>query len=70
MYNLDELWAVAGLDGVKFRSIVQCELGAETSKPTDLMHYLLEMSTFPLLCTHPPRWWALPWMETVDAPEL
>ena len=48
-------------DGVGFGYLVQCELGAATTKPTELLHFAIDFSRLPKECTHPKRWWARPW---------
>ena len=40
---------------------MQCELGARTTKPTDLMTYLMDVSDWPDKCSHEPSWWVVPW---------
>ena len=64
LFKLPEAKALQARDGVSVKSIVQCELGARTTKPTDMKTYKVDMSSFPTLCTHQPRWWVIPWCET------
>ena len=46
--------------GVDTTAFAQCGLGARTEKMTDIVNYDLRIA-FPSACTHPKRWWAVPW---------
>ena len=61
LFALLEALEVASLKGVAFVAFVQCLLGAWTSKPTELLHYLIDFSMLSDKCTHPSVWWAQPW---------
>ena len=36
-------------------------LGARTTKPTELVNFLVDMSGFPEQCDHPKKSWTIPW---------
>ena len=61
LFKLPRAIAVAGRDGVTIVAFVQCPLGAPTTKPTELLSYLLHTDPLPKDRTHQPRWWATPW---------
>ena len=61
LFKLTEALAVIELEGVLFFAFVQCELDARTTKPTEIMCYLIDFSMLPVKCTHEKVWWAQPW---------
>lgn len=60
MYNLDEFKELMELPGVETKDIVQCEYGAETSKPTTLLLGHIRNADFKEKCSHQARSWRKP----------
>ena len=54
MFTLPEFLALSELGGVKITAFDQCLFGAESSKPTALMYYRVDLSHFTLRCNHNP----------------
>ena len=57
LFNLPEWQALANAPGVKFIDFHQCPMGAETSKPTRILHWGCDLSHLAGRCNHPARWW-------------
>ena len=53
LFNLPEMVGVAERQGVTFKYLAQCELGAPTTKPTDLFFFRIDLDMLPSECTHP-----------------
>ena len=60
MFDLPEFKAMLGADGVSCARIAQCNYGADTEKPTELMHYAVDLSDSAGSCQHPQTRWRLP----------
>ena len=60
MFNLDEYQDLLSLPGVRTEELVQCEYGAETSKPTTLIVGHVDETGFKRICTHAARRWRRP----------
>ena len=60
LFNLDEWLEFRGRPGVKQRDIVQCVLGAQTSKPTTLLYGNCSLEDWVDACPHPARRWRCP----------
>ena len=68
LFDFPETIALMALPGVNLVDFDQCELGAETVKPTRLLYFGLDLSKFqinsrdggPVRCTHPKKWWDTP----------
>ena len=40
--------------------LAQCMLGSWSTKPTEILHFLILLK-LPAVCTHPSHWWRMPW---------
>ena len=60
VFKLPELLALAARKGVFIIKIWQCNYGARTAKPTDIMHNGLELEDRGP-CQHEQLWWRMPW---------
>ena len=61
MMKLDEFAEILKDENCKTTEIVQCEMGAITTKPTFLMGFNVCFDRFPTKCTHTSKWWRKPW---------
>ena len=69
LFDFPEMISLMALSGVGYSDFDQCMFGAETVKPTRLVHFGLDMNKFrvndrdqgAVRCTHPNRSWALPY---------
>ena len=61
MFKLTEIGEFLKMSKATFRVCVQCVLGAVTSKPTEILHFLMDLSMLTEVCPHPRKWWVLPW---------
>ena len=58
LFRTDAMRLVARLEGVKFVDFHQCPFGAETTKPTRLLYFGLDLATLgESKCNHPVRDW-------------
>ena len=57
MFDFDEFQALANTSGVRTIDFDQCMHGAETVKPTRVIHWGLELNSLWARCDHPPQWW-------------
>ena len=57
MAHLDEYRALLKMDGVKHTIGLQCPFGAQSSKPTSWIYYLMELDGMPNKCEHLKRTW-------------
>ena len=68
LFDFPEMVLLMALPGVEFSDFDQCEKGADTVKPTRLVHFGLDMTKFrqngvdggQVRCTHPKKEWTLP----------
>jgi hypothetical protein len=68
LFDFPEMILLRALPGVTATDLDQCEVGADTVKPTRLVHFGLDLTKLsqnardggPLRCTHPKKWWTLP----------
>ena len=68
LFDFPEMILLRALPGVEITDFDQCEVGAETVKPTRLVHFGIDLAKFQqgkhgngqLRCTHPKIWWTLP----------
>ena len=54
LFNLPEWQELASLPGVKHVDFDQCHMGAETAKPTRILHFKLDLSSLAGKCAHTP----------------
>ena len=57
LYNLPEWQALARTPGVKTWDFHQCHMGSETSKPTRIISWGMDLSSLLGRCEHPRKWW-------------
>ena len=60
VFSLPEVAALLELEGVTDSWLLQCEFGAETSKPTGIRGSF-GLDDAPQRCTHRKQWWRTPW---------
>ena len=69
MYKLECWRALLQRAEVKCQRLVQCMLGGEFTKPSDLVHFGVDLEDAPAKCTHPAIPWRLvPTGQTVVRP--
>ena len=57
LFNLPEWQALLTLPGAQVIDFHQCPMGAETAKPTRVLHVGLDLSSLSGTCSHPKQWW-------------
>ena len=57
MFKLDEFVKLAALPGVWHVDFHQCRWSGETTKPTRVLYFGVDLSELELRCNHPPQWW-------------
>ena len=57
LFNLPEIMALAKLPGVKHVDFDQCMMGAPSAKPTRVLYFNMDLSTWARRCLHPPQMW-------------
>ena len=60
MFDLPEFKTMLSTEGVVCSRIAQCNYGADTEKPTEVMHFAVDLSDCMSTCEHPKTWWRLP----------
>ena len=61
VHTLPEWRVIQSREGVSLTDFPQCELGARSMKPTELMHFEVNLDDFPKACSHPRQQWTVPW---------
>ena len=57
MFNLPEMVALAALPGVKHVEFDQCMMGSESTKPTRILYFNCDLSTWHRKCNHSHQMW-------------
>ena len=57
LFHLPEWKSLASMPGVQHLDFHQCPLGAETSKPTRILFWNVDLSTLSGWCSHTPKHW-------------
>ena len=63
MFDFEEFIELMGRPGVKVVEFHQCMFGAETAKPTRVVHCGVDLASLEAWCNHPPKKW---WCEYRD----
>ena len=59
VFKLTEAIEIEKINGVYIIKFVQCELGAPTTKPTELMVFVFDTRFLPTECRHDAKWWII-----------
>ena len=61
VFKLPVAVETVALAGVDVRKFMQCMLEAISTKPTEMILFMIKGEWLPPECAHPQRWWILPW---------